>query len=64
MQEIVGTTPGQQGERRLRVRYERRERDERPRLYLSVMVADSEVAEIRTTIRELFTAVLGEAGLE
>ena len=64
MHEITGTTPGQRGERRLRVRYERREHDERPHLYLSVMVGDTEVAEVRTTAQELITAVLTEAGVE
>jgi hypothetical protein len=64
MQEIIASTPGQRGERRVRVRYERRERDDRPHLYLSVMVADTEQAEVRLSVSELLNAVLLECGVD
>jgi hypothetical protein len=64
MQEIIATTPGQRSERRVRVRYERRERDDRQHLYLSVMVADTEQTEVRVSVIELLSAVLRESGIQ
>lgn len=63
MVEIIGTTPDQRGERRVRVRYEQREGDGAPCLYLAVMVRDNEVAEVRTSATEVVNAILREAGV-